>query len=87
MPVSGVTQPLGFLLIPAAWPGGAAVTMEAQSRRAAGVGRGRAGQGRAVPGGPSGWGARRVGPGLGVGGPADLTLGGARGRPCGLRCC
>ena len=57
MPVSGVTQPLGFLLIPAAWPGGAAVTMEAQSRRAAGVGRGRAGQCRAgqAVGEPGGW--------------------------------
>lgn len=66
MPVSRVTQPRGFLLIPAAWPGGAAVTMEAQSRREAGVGRGRAGQcgaGEAV-GEPGGW-------ALDWGGPAD----------------
>ncbi|XP_014951414.3 kinesin-like protein KIF3A isoform X2 [Ovis aries] len=47
MPVRRVTQPLGLLLISAAWPGGAAVTMEARSRLAARVGRGRAGPGRA----------------------------------------
>lgn len=59
MPVRRVTQPLGFLLISEAWPGGAAVTMEARSRRAARVGWGGAGPGR-----PSGVGARRVGPGM-----------------------
>lgn len=64
MPVRRVIQPLGFLLISAAWPGGAAVTMEARSRRAARVGWGGAGPGRAGPGGPSGVGARRLGPGM-----------------------
>lgn len=44
MPVRRVAQPL-WLLVSAAWPGGAAVAMEAQSRRAAGVGRGGAGLG------------------------------------------
>lgn len=46
MPVRRVSQPLGFLLIPAAWRGGAAVAMEARSRRAAGVGRGGTWQAR-----------------------------------------
>ena len=59
MPVGRVTQLLGFLLISEAWPGGAAVTMEARSRRAARVGWGGAGPGR-----PRGVGARRVGLGM-----------------------
>lgn len=41
MPVRKAAQPLGFL-IPAAWLGGAAVAIEARSRREARVGRGRA---------------------------------------------
>lgn len=44
MPVRRVVLPL-WLLVSAAWPGGAAVAMEAQSRRAAGAGRGGAGLG------------------------------------------
>lgn len=57
MPVRRVAQPL-WLLVSAAWPGGAAVAMEAQSGRAAGVGWGGAGQGWAC--GPCGWGAWRM---------------------------
>ena len=55
MPVRRVIQPLGFLLISAAWPGGAAVTMEARSRRAARVGWGGAGPGRAGLAGQAVW--------------------------------
>lgn len=53
MPVRRVAQPL-WLLVSAAWPGGAAVAMEAQSRRAAGVGRGRAGPAARAVGEPGG---------------------------------
>lgn len=57
MPVRRAAQPLGFL-IPAAWLGGAAVAIEARSRREARVGRGRAGPSgprplRELAGGPS----------------------------------
>lgn len=44
MPVRRVAQPL-WLLVSAAWPGGAAVAMEAQSGRTAGVRWGGAGLG------------------------------------------
>lgn len=52
MPVRRVASPLGFLLILAAWPGGAAVAMEARSRLAAWVGRGRLGGAAEVVGEP-----------------------------------
>jgi hypothetical protein len=42
MPVRTAAEPLRFLLIPAAWLGGAAVAIEARSGRVARVGRGRA---------------------------------------------
>lgn len=46
MPVRRVAQPLSCLFISAAWPGGAAVAMEARSRPASGLGG--AGQGLAL---------------------------------------
>lgn len=60
MPVRRVVQPLWFLFISAAWPGGAAVAMEARSRLAGG--RGGAGQGPAL--GPGPWGSLVGRPGV-----------------------
>ncbi|KAM5298257.1 kinesin-like protein KIF3A [Ctenodactylus gundi] len=59
MPVSRAAYPQGFLLIPAAWLGGAAVAIEARSGRAARVGRGGAG-----PAGPGRWGVGGAGSSL-----------------------
>lgn len=79
MPVRRVAQPLWFL-VSAPGSGGAAVAMDAWSRRAA-----RVGQGRARPCGGCGWGAWRIG--LGPAG-VQRALGGAWDRPCRLgRCC
>lgn len=77
MPVRRVTQPLGLLLISAAWPGGAAVTMEARSRQAARVGRGGAGPGRAGQAvwEPGGWARACGGPPDPGRGPPDPRRG------------
>lgn len=55
MPVRRVAQPPWFLFISAAWPGGAAVAMEARSRLAGGRGGAGQGPGSRAGGEPGGW--------------------------------